>query len=130
MEKCPPQYLSVVAIEKWAFGPPLTKVANITYSWFEFKFFFLPDLLPKGKEPSLFYYLPIVGKRTDGFILSQGKVKHKQLCPGFELKSPVSFPKMIIIMLTVLICIWQEYLIPYNCVQTNDHEKCAVLSNI
>ena len=31
MEWCPPLHLSVVAIEKGAFGSPLTKVANFTY---------------------------------------------------------------------------------------------------
>ena len=32
MEKCPP--LSVLAIEKGAFGSPLTMVANFTYFYF------------------------------------------------------------------------------------------------
>ena len=31
MELCPPLLLSVVAIEKEAFGSPLTKMANFTY---------------------------------------------------------------------------------------------------
>ena len=31
MEHRPPLYLDVVAIEKGAFGSPLTKVANFTY---------------------------------------------------------------------------------------------------
>ena len=32
MEKRFPQHLSMVAIEKWAFGSPSTKIANVIFT--------------------------------------------------------------------------------------------------
>ena len=44
--------LGAVAIEKGAFGSPSTRVANFTYSWFEFSVFLQRDgLAIQGEKP-------------------------------------------------------------------------------
>ena len=54
-----------------------------------------------NKEPTLAYYLPIAGGRTDGFILSQKhwhEVKHRQSCPGFKFRLPIPYTSTVIVM--------------------------------
>ena len=47
---------------------PIQQLLNSRADWF----FSKTGYLTKAKEPSLFYYFPIAGERTDGSCQSQG----------------------------------------------------------
>ena len=64
--------------------------------------FFYAGFLTKTREPSMPHYLPIVVRRSGGFMSFQEyscEVKFKQLHPGFELGLSIPFPIRIIVML-------------------------------
>ena len=67
-------------------------------------FIYFNECLTNAKEPHLpYYYWRVTEERTDGFMLfpRELNVKHKQLRPRFEHESPMPFPSMITIIVSM-----------------------------
>ena len=77
---------------------------------------------------SLFNYLPI-GRRINGsmpFVRVLAQVKRKQLCPGFELESSISFSSTKTLRLQQNVLMWKgenEFARVYMCLRERETER-------